>query len=113
MTDSRFSALYLDENIKKRDKFQFFGLRISNSHLFLAYSHCLLLRLISSDKIDISDRNRWKSIEIEPYLPKSVKSIKIENHKNFCYRLSSIFDISRLISIEIQSILSSVEIIDL
>ena len=64
MTDSRFSALYLDENIKKRNKFQFFGLRISNSRLFSTYIHCLL-RLSSSDEIDIFDINWWKAIEIE------------------------------------------------
>ena len=41
---------------------------------------------------------------------------KIDYHKNFCYRLLSIFDINGLISIEkywLQSILSSIEIIDL
>ena len=57
-TDSGFSAFSLDENIKKRYKFLFFGLRISISHLFLAISLCLLLRLSSSDEIDIFDINR-------------------------------------------------------
>lgn len=36
--DSRFCAFSLDETIKKRYKFLFFGLRMSISHLALAFS---------------------------------------------------------------------------
>ena len=121
-------SLSLDENIKKRSKFLLFFFTLVPEG-FLNFSlhemrepepqsdecESRLLRLSFSDKIDIVNKNWWKSIKIELSLPKLIKPIKIDNHKNFCYRLLSIFDVKQLISIEkypLQSILWSIEIID-
>ena len=73
-------------------------------------------KAVKKTKLNIPARYTLSSASAFPSTSDSTTQIKIDNHKNLRYRFLSIFDINQVISIEnyrLQSILSSIEIIDL